>query len=654
MTKTLAVLFILFIFPASVHAVDTTLLADTVEQTGELYVARGGVNIRKAEMLVTADYAVYNGLTGEATLQDNVKIESPLFEMKAEAAEFNIQEETGTLHNAEVFVKKGNYHLKSREMYKSKGMNFLLSEAAITTCDSPVPEWCFKGRKIKVTLGEEATGRDVSFRVKGLPVLYTPYIWVPILTDRTTGLLLPTVGFNDTRGFYWRQPFFIVLSENRDATLYLDYYSKRGIGTAAEYRYIERGGYEGRFYLFHIKDRKLREDFFEIKGQNVLRDRATSVRLGLDYVNESRFVREYKVDIAERTRRFLISYFETDRRFDNSRLYLRGDYLIELKEGVNQSSILQRLPELDYVSCPEGLGRFSFSYGAALTNFTRAQGVDGQRLSATVKAGHTIGKDITLYQSVSFRESFYKLDDIPAGTDENRNHDTLAYNAGIESRLIARYGAITHTVTPSLSYRYTREAGDEPPLFDSVELRPPRSAVELSLMNRLFDRDGEFMTFKAAEELDSDDRETAKFALTLKRPITVRLLTTYDLRDGTFGDSNLNASASLLKTGLTFGRQYSKSSDVVLYSLSVTRDFSTLSLGSGISYDTEQEEMTNFTADAGYRGQCWGMRVSFVQRPDDWSVFFTLELKGLGAFGGKDLEYSTTEKKQDDPYRISN
>ena len=67
------------------------------------------------------------------------------------------------------------------------------------------------------------------FYIKGIPVLYSPYIVLPIKTKRQTGFLIPTVGYNTMDGFKIKEAFFWAIADNIDATIYADYRSEKGL-----------------------------------------------------------------------------------------------------------------------------------------------------------------------------------------------------------------------------------------------------------------------------------------------------------------------------------------------------------------------------------------------------------------------------------------
>ncbi|MDP2166885.1 MAG: LPS assembly protein LptD [Thermodesulfovibrionales bacterium] len=635
--------FLLLLLPLFVHAAacllqprpacaeDTVITADTIEQEGSGYRAIGSVRIQKAGMVVEADELTYDAVTSEASLQGNVTFDSPQASMKAKRANLNIETETGLLYDVEVFIKKDNYHFRSREVEKAQGQRYSLRDASITTCDAPVPAWCLKGREIDVVLGDRLTGRGVSFRVKGVPVMYTPYLWAPILTDRKTGLLMPTFGYADSKGFYWKQPFFWAMSDNRDATFFLDVYARRGLGEGVEYRYIEGKGVEGTQYVYHLRDTALNTDFYDIRGGHSIRGSNAGVRLNLNIVNRREFLRLHKPYIEERSKRFLESSFEAENFLKQGRLYLRGNHWIELKEGVRQGTVAQRMPEAGFVLNPQGAGSFSFAFGSSIANFSRKEGAQGRRLVMDASAGHTIGSSVTLFQSVSIEEALYDLD----GTDERGiGRTTGRYDAALQGRFIKGYRSFSHALVPAVSYRYIVQNGEEPPLFDSAELRPPQGTVELSLTNRLRDRDGEFAVARLSEVIDSEDGNNLKLSLALRRLLTLRLNSSYDLREGAFKDSSAEASASVSKASVSLGQQYSRDSDVFVHTFGIGYDYSkALFLGAKLWYDSKEGQLSNLTGDIKYTRQCWGLSASLARRPHDYSVFLTIDLKGLGAFG---------------------
>ncbi|HEY5971078.1 MAG TPA: LPS assembly protein LptD, partial [Pseudoxanthomonas sp.] len=81
-----------------------------------------------------------------------------------------------------------------------------------------------------------------TLRVGKVPVMYVPWIKFPIDDRRHTGVLFPTIANSGRNGFDYRQPIYLNLAPNYDATLVPRYMSKRGLSLGGQFRYLYEGG----------------------------------------------------------------------------------------------------------------------------------------------------------------------------------------------------------------------------------------------------------------------------------------------------------------------------------------------------------------------------------------------------------------------------
>ena len=114
------------------------------------------------------------------------------------------------------------------------GTVFVAAEgvAKVITCrlqDGQEPPWSFGAADTKITDGGYAVMKHAVFRVKGIPVFYSPYMILPAKHERQTGFLFPAWYMSDRDGFGLETPFFVNLSPTADITLYPRYFSKRGV-----------------------------------------------------------------------------------------------------------------------------------------------------------------------------------------------------------------------------------------------------------------------------------------------------------------------------------------------------------------------------------------------------------------------------------------
>ncbi|MBI3593201.1 MAG: LPS-assembly protein LptD, partial [Nitrospirae bacterium] len=382
-------------------------------------------------------------------------------------------------------------------MEKIKENHYYAPAATFTTCDSESakegryegsfrifragsPDWCFKGNNVDILVGEKMTASNVTYRVKGLPVLYSPYLWAPVKTDRETGFLFPLIGNSTTKGFQFSPAFFWAIDENKDATFSIDYYSKRGIGKGIEYRYLDFND-KGKWYVYHLKDKELNKTFYELKGMHEHQLGDIRAFVDVNYVNEKDFYKEYAYNRNERIQRFLQSTGEISVPLRNSRLYLLGQHWIDLQN--KDAHVPQRLPELGYVVNTTGIGPLMFSMSSNIANFSRKIEVSGKRIDINPTLSYSFGDWVQLFQSLSLRETAYNLKN--GGTYGSAPHrETFEYRANALTRFLKRYESATHIIEPSLTYQFIPQTHPLP-LFDSTESLGKVSLAQFSILNTL-------------------------------------------------------------------------------------------------------------------------------------------------------------------------
>ncbi|OHE59330.1 MAG: hypothetical protein A2Z47_01840 [Thermodesulfovibrio sp. RBG_19FT_COMBO_42_12] len=610
----------------------TIITSETIEYIKDTstYIAKGNVKIQKDDTVIEADEISYNEEISEVIASGHIRYDDPETRIRASRAELNLEKKTGRLYEADVFFKKDNYHVSGREIEK-KGEGYYLSpEATFTTCDALVPAWCFKGKDVDAVIGDRLKAGHVTFRIKDIPVLYTPYFQTSINNERKTGFLMPDIGFSEVRGTYLSVPFFWAISENRDATVILDIYTKKGIGEGLEYRYLELEDIKGKWWLYHIEDTELNKDFYEVRALHEQRS-ADGIGgfLSLNYVNEKDFYWEFSPYYEIRINRFLESTGEVTIPLINSRVYLLSQYWVDLRDETEL--VPQKLPEAGYVLYPTQYGDFWFSGTATASNFWREEGVSGQRFDIYPKVLHKFGSDIVVSQTLGLRETAYSLH---GGEDNFLHREAIEYNIAAHTRLLKRYSLFTHVLEPSIGYTLITDSGSLP-IFDSTELFDETSKIELSLLNRFINNNGEFMVVRASQGLDTNHGDSPFTPFTLevgiKKPVSLRLETSYDVNTGRVERINSDLSVSISGTAISAGQRYNRQDDVTYYNAGIgLHPFKPLYLDGRLWYDAEEREVRYITSSIRYMSQCWGVTLEFIKAPDDFTVAIMFELKGIG------------------------
>jgi LPS-assembly protein len=609
------------------------ITSDSVEYDPQTstYTAKGNAKIEGKGAAIQADEIRFNEAASKVDARGNVSYVDEISTMTATRALIDTGNETGVLENGEVLIKEGNYRITGESIEKRGKDIFFSPDAGFTTCEGDCPDWSFRGRNVHVRPGGLLTASGATFRLKDTPVLYTPYFAAPVIIERKTGFLLPDVGYSDDRGMNLRTPFYLVLAENMDMTLVPDFYSKRGTGKGLEYRYVFPEHTEGKWWLYHLRDRKLEKDFLEIRA---LHDQRHYQRPGgfinVNYVNETDFFREFNTDIQVRSNRFLESAGAFSLPFRNSRAYLLSQYWVDLKEDSDDP--VQRLPEIGYVLNSVRTGPVWVEAESSFSNFWRNHGTGGQRLDFYPRVTHTFGEDFIVLQRAGLRETLYSEDE--SREDEFIQRTAFEYSASGHVRYYRRFGRFVHIIEPTVGYTLVSVDEESNPVFDSVDLIENTSVAEVVMLNRFIGSGGEFLVVRVAQGFDFHEGDRSFLPLSLqaavKRPLFMRVDSSFNVHSGEVETVNSDIGFSAWNINVSAGQRYNRQEDnnTIVAGLGLY-PFRPVYLDGRIWYDAEEKEVRDISVGVKYISQCWGIGVNFTKRPGDFSVHFLIELKGI-------------------------
>jgi len=216
--------------------------------------ATGNASILKGNQSITADFIEYDQISEELYAKGEIKITTPDLELKGSELEMSLAENTGSVANAS-FVANINENSTSKFNKELRGTAtkiFLEGEdkkklefAKVTTCEAGQNEWFITSNE---TVIDQSSGnikaKDAVLSLKGIPIMYSPYVDFSTTSQRRSGWLLPTAGTTTTSGFETSIPYYFNLSPTYDATLTSRYMEKRGLQFDGEFRYMKEN-FEG-------------------------------------------------------------------------------------------------------------------------------------------------------------------------------------------------------------------------------------------------------------------------------------------------------------------------------------------------------------------------------------------------------------------------
>jgi hypothetical protein len=193
---------------------------------------------------------------------------------------------------------------------------YRLRNGGFTTCTQPEPRWKISTNSLTVNLDDYAVAWNTVLRVKNVPILYLPFVRIPLQEEqRATGFLMPSYGTSTLRGQALSNQFFWAIGRSHDATIFHDWFTRTGQGTGAEYRYVAAAQSSGNVRAYFLDQheaeftqggvtRTLPESTsFELTGSlNHQIRQGMRARLRIDYFSDVVTQQLYHQDVTRATR----------------------------------------------------------------------------------------------------------------------------------------------------------------------------------------------------------------------------------------------------------------------------------------------------------------------------------------------------------------
>ena len=370
------------------------------EDTG-IATAEGNVEVGFGNRSIRADRIVYDTRTGEAELTGHVHYKDMGDEFSFDRIVLNIQSELGVLYNGTIRLSSNNYQISSGMFEKVGEAKYRLSRGSITTCPcDPEPDWRFDVRKMEVDINGYANAKDVTFKVRGVPVFWLPWARFPVKVTRQSGFLLPGFSHNGSKGFSYNIPFYWAISKWSDATITLEEMTRRGLRPEIEYRYLINPDSDGEAHVTAHHDRKTGDDRYRFNGNNIYRNReGWTANAKWDFASDD----QYYVDMVEtdilRTARHVPSRGFVGRGAGENYAALSATWVNDV-QNIPDDNTVQRLPELFATFLPRSLWKGGVEAGGELgaTYFYRSGGdreIRGRGFAS-------VSRTFSIYPAVSF------------------------------------------------------------------------------------------------------------------------------------------------------------------------------------------------------------------------------------------------------------
>ena len=322
-----------FSFFAHAEQLETQISADTIKvQRGEVLSAEGNVLIQYGRSKIKARALKFNQKTKEIKFIDlrdfqdgeaislsaaDAVISSDLSEGIIRAATL-LLDETIKIQTEEVKLKNG-------QISEAIGINRVTS---CEECDGKDPKWYLTASSAKRDFENlNIIYRDVTVRVKGLPIAFVPYLRMPDPSvDRAQGFLVPEAVLTSNLATGLKLPYFVPMGQSKDI-LITPYFSSKTKTFEFRYRQKFQNGdlaVIGAFSNDDLEVNKLR--YFSKLVGNFKLSYGIDLNFDVGSVSDASYLGDYVyADASEFDSEISIgkTIVENDRFFDGDLSYLR-------------------------------------------------------------------------------------------------------------------------------------------------------------------------------------------------------------------------------------------------------------------------------------------------------------------------------------------
>ncbi len=468
-------------------APDTPIEIDTgavaYQQDTGILTLSGGVDVRRAQERVVADTLTYDRNTGDIETQGATLLERPQLRMIGDRALLNLETNQGQMQNVSYrFSQSANLRGTADLAEILNPSQTRYQGLVYSTCPPGSNAWSIKASELKLDQDKGiGVARNARLRVKGVPIVYTPYLRFPIDDRRRSGFLIPTIGSSDASGFELIVPYYWNIAPNLDATISPQFLSERGLLMGTELRYLTRND-RGRIEAEVIpNDAKYDGDgarwALNLEENGTWLGRFTTF-LEFSAVSDNSYLEDFGngLDITS-TRRLLQRGTVGYSGNGWSLLTALEGYQTVDPEITPEQRPYGRLPQVLFNLSPVELGAgFTASVNAEYDYFDHNHIVYGQRLAMQPSLSLPLRRSYGhLIPTLSLNLSGYDLSNTALSQPTSPSHTIPTLE--VDSKLVFERDAnwfgtqALQTLEPRLYYLYTPyEDQSATPVFDSSDL----------------------------------------------------------------------------------------------------------------------------------------------------------------------------------------
>lgn len=170
-------------------------------------------------------------------------------EYKSKNIDYNFDTKKGLIKG--VFTKEGEGYLHGEKVKKVDERTMFVSGGQFTTCDLEHPHFALNFSKAKAITQDKIITGPAWFSLLDIPIpLGVPFGYFPFTNSQKSGLLIPTYGYAQNRGYYLRNlGWYFAFNDKIDLAAQADIYTNLSWAMNLRSSYAKRYKYKGNIEL---------------------------------------------------------------------------------------------------------------------------------------------------------------------------------------------------------------------------------------------------------------------------------------------------------------------------------------------------------------------------------------------------------------------
>jgi len=218
----------------------TSIEANQVVSENKDYILFSGqVGFQRKTQRILADQLKLYREPERLEASGNLVYWDDLYRLQAQQMQYSSASSRGLFTDVAFQLYENHLNGTANEIYQLDEDRVELYQVSYSTCDPGENNWSLSTDKLKLNQAAGfGTAHNAVLRMADVPVFYFPWFRFPITDDRLSGVLAPTLSYQQEDGVTFALPVYWNQASNYDMTITPVWYDRRGLQLNTENRYL--------------------------------------------------------------------------------------------------------------------------------------------------------------------------------------------------------------------------------------------------------------------------------------------------------------------------------------------------------------------------------------------------------------------------------